>query len=97
VVVYDPTGENAENPLTWPYFATDDDVAGLPPHVITVNEFDPLRDEGIAYSRLLQRAGVPVVGRVNLDLTHAADSFRAAVPGAYKAAVRDIRGFADTL
>jgi len=98
VSVYDPTGENAENPLAWPYFATESDVEGLPPHVISVNELDPLRDEGIAYFRLLQRAGVPVVGRVNLGLTHAADmSFRAAIPESYKAVVRDIRGFADTL
>jgi acetyl esterase/lipase len=63
VAVYDPDGRNAENPLAWPYFATEADVAGLPPHVITVNELDPLRDEGIAYCRLLQRAGVPVVAR----------------------------------
>jgi acetyl esterase/lipase len=98
VAVYDPTGENAENPLCWPYFATAADVEGLPPHVITVNELDPLRDEGIAYFRTLQRAGVPVVGRVNLGLTHAADmSFRQAVMEAYKAAVRDIRGFAGDL
>jgi acetyl esterase/lipase len=98
VAVYDPTGENAQNPLAWPYFATEADVVGLPPHVITVNELDPLRDEGIAYFRLLQRAGVPVVGRVNLGLTHAADmSFRQAVPESYKAVVRDIRGFAETL
>jgi acetyl esterase len=98
VAVYDPTGENAGNPLAWPYFATEADVEGLPPHVISVNELDPLRDEGIAYFRLLQRAGVPVVGRVNLGLTHAADmSFRQALPEAYKAVVRDIRGFADTL
>ncbi|MGK5111758.1 alpha/beta hydrolase fold domain-containing protein [Geodermatophilus sp. CPCC 205506] len=98
VAVYDPTGENAENPLCWPYFATEADVEGLPPHVITVNELDPLRDEGIAYFRTLQRAGVPVVGRVNLGLTHAADmSFRQAVVEAYKGAVRDIRGFAGSL
>jgi acetyl esterase len=98
VAVYDPTGENAENPLCWPYFATEDDVRGLPPHVISVNELDPLRDEGIAYYRLLQRAGVPAVGRVNLGLTHAAEmSFRAAVPEAYRATVRDIRGFAGDL
>jgi acetyl esterase/lipase len=98
VAVYDPTGENAENPLCWPYFATEADVEGMPPHVVSVNELDPLRDEGIAYFRLLQRAGVPVVGRVNLGLTHAADmSFRQAVVDAYKAAVRDIRGFAGSL
>ena len=66
--------------------------------MISVNELDPLRDEGIAYFRLLQRAGVPVVGRVNLGLTHAAEmSFRQAVPEAYKATVRDIRGFAGSL
>jgi len=96
--VYDPTGKNAENPLTWPYFATEADVQGLPPHVIAVNELDPLRDEGIAYFRLLQRAGVPVVGRVNLGVTHGADmAFRVAIPEAYQAAVRDIRGFAGAL
>ena len=63
-----------------------------------MNELDPLRDEGIAYYRLLQRAGVPAVGKVNLGLTHAAEmSFRQAVPEAYKAAVRDIHGFAASL
>lgn len=98
VETYDPGGQNAENPLCWPYFATEADVEGLPPHVVTVNELDPLRDEGIAYFRTLQRAGVPVVGRVNLGLTHAADmSFRQSVAEAYKAAVRDIRGFAGSL
>jgi acetyl esterase/lipase len=98
VATYDPTGANAQNPLCWPYFATGADVEGLPPHVITVNELDPLRDEGIAYFRALQRAGVPVVGKVNLGLTHGADVlFRQAVPDAYKASVRDIHAFAQSL
>lgn len=98
VALYDPADENAENPLCWPYFATHADVQGLPPHVITVNELDPLRDEGIAYYRTLQRAGVPAVGKVNLGLTHASDmSFRQAVPDAYKATVRDIHAFAQSL
>ena len=50
---------NARNPLAWPSFATVDDVDGLPPTVINVNECDPLRDEGINFYRLLLRAGVP--------------------------------------
>ena len=33
------------NPLAWPGFASDEDVAGFPPTVICVNECDPLRDE----------------------------------------------------
>ena len=47
-----------EDPLAWPSFATEDDVTGLVPTVISVNECDPLRDEGIEFYRLLLRAGV---------------------------------------
>ena len=92
------TDENAENPLAWPYFATEAELAGLPPHVISVNELDPLRDEGMAYYRKLIAAGVPVVGRVNLGLTHGAELiFRQAVPEDYFATVQDIKRFADSL
>ena len=46
------------DPLAWPAFATAEDVAGLPPTVISVNECDPLRDEGISFYRLLINSGV---------------------------------------
>ena len=39
---------NARNPLAWPRFATRQDVEGLPPTVVSVNECDPLRDEGLS-------------------------------------------------
>jgi len=48
---------DAKDPLAWPAFASEDDVRGLPPTVISVNECDPLRDEGIEFYRLLLRAG----------------------------------------
>ena len=69
--LYDPSSENAKNPLAWPYFATSEDVTGLPPHLISVNELDPHRDEGLAYFRKLSAAGVDATARVVVGTVHA--------------------------
>jgi len=96
--VYDPDGANADNPLAWPLAATSADLAALPPHVISVNELDPLRDEGLAYLHKLLAAGVSAVGRTVNGTCHAGDClFRGAMPDVYAATIRDIKGFADSL
>ncbi len=93
--VYDPEGANATNPLAWPYHASADDVTDLPPHVISVNELDPLRDEGLAYYRKLVAAGVPAVGRTVLGTCHAGDCLLpAAMPDVAAATLDDIAAFA---
>jgi acetyl esterase len=98
VKVYDPTEQNLKNPLAWPYHATVEDLQGLPPHVISVNQLDPLRDEGLAYFRKLLDAGVAVTSRTVNGTCHAGDCiFLDAMPDVYLGTIRDIKGFADSL
>lgn len=68
------------DPLAWPTFAQPGDVTGLPPTFISVNEFDPLRDEGIAFYRLLLSVGVNAQARIVLGTIHATELFPIACP-----------------
>ncbi|MDE0805087.1 MAG: alpha/beta hydrolase [Acidimicrobiales bacterium] len=70
----------AGNPLAWPAFATESDVEGLVPTVISVNECDPLRDEGIEFYRLLIRAGVAARCRQVMGTVHGTEIFAITCP-----------------
>jgi acetyl esterase/lipase len=87
---------NAGDPLAWPGFATTEDVAGFPPTVISVNECDPLRDEGIAFYRLLLSAGVAARGRTVLGTCHGAELFPTLCPEITHSTAADIAAFAAT-
>lgn len=96
--VYDPSGEHARNPLAWPYWATEEDLKGLPPHFIMTSELDPLRDEGNAYYRKLVKAGVSAVGKMNLGVIHEAELFlRQTLPDLFLANLWELKKFVDRL
>lgn len=82
------------DPLAWPGFATEADVRGLPPVIISVNECDPLRDEGVNFYRLLLRAGQPARCRQIMGTTHGAEIFSIACPDISRDAAADLARFA---
>jgi acetyl esterase/lipase len=84
----------AGDPLAWPGFATSADVAGFPPTVISVNECDPLRDEGIAFYRLLLSAGVAGRGRQVMGTIHGTELMSLACPDISHDTARDLAAFA---
>jgi acetyl esterase len=85
------------NPLAWPRFATRQDVEGLPPTVVSVNECDPLRDEGIAFYRLLMESGVPARCRQMMGACHGAELLLPVVcPDIARSTANDIADFAIT-
>ncbi len=84
------------DPLAWPGFATESDVEGLVPTVISVNECDPLRDEGIEFYRLLLRAGVPARCRQVMGTVHGTEIFAVACPEISRETARSIADFCQT-
>ncbi len=66
-----------------------EDLSGLAPAVIATAGFDPLTDQGEAYAKRLQAAGVPVRYRRYDSLAHAFTAFTGAIPAA-DAACREI-------
>jgi len=87
----------ARNPLAWPGFATEDDVRGLPPVYISVNECDPLRDEGIEFYRLLLRAGVPARCRQVMGTVHGTEVFPFFAPDVSRDTAASMAEFARTV
>jgi acetyl esterase/lipase len=81
------------DPLAWPGFATVEDVMGLPPTVIRVNEFDPLRDEGVNFYRLLLQAGVNARCHTLMGATHAIEVFVTCCPDISRDAALNIAQF----
>ncbi len=93
-VAYGIEAFNECNPLAWPSFANESDVENLVPTVISLNECDPLRDEGIEFYRMLLRAGVPARCRQMMGTVHATEIIGNACPEISRETAASIAEFA---
>ena len=83
----------AQDPEAWPLFATEEHVQGFPETVISVNECDPLRDEGIEFYRLLLRAGQRARCRQVMGTIHGGDNLVLPCTDLARATARDMAAF----
>lgn len=65
---YAPDAARRADPLASPLRASD--LSGLPPAIVIAAGCDPLCDEGVAYARALEAAGVPTDLEIHPDMTH---------------------------
>lgn len=68
VDAYLPDEAARRNPYAAPIYAAS--LEGLPPTVLATAEYDPLRDEGVAYGKRLQDDGVEIVHHRGTGLIH---------------------------
>lgn len=85
-----------KDPLAWPIFALEADLKGLPQTVISVNECDPLHDEGVAFYRKLLAAGVPARCRCLIGTVHAVEIMPNCAPDISANTANDIAYLART-
>jgi acetyl esterase len=79
---------NPNDPMASPILA--DDLSGLPPALIQVAEYDPLRDDGIRYARALQAAGTPVRLTEYVGMPHGYFSFPKVIRGSIVQALAEL-------
>jgi acetyl esterase len=80
---YIASADQKRHPEVSPLLAQN--LSGLPPALVITAEFDPLRDEGEAYARRLQQAGVCVTVSRYPGMIHGFVSMRGVVAGGRQA------------
>ncbi len=92
---YLPERTDTADPRVSPYRAPS--LAGLPPAIVNLAGFDPLRDDGLAYATALLEAGVPAQVDLESGLVHGYISYTAVSPSCRKATERLVASIAAAL
>lgn len=96
--VYDPRDGHETDPMAWPFHATQADLTGMPPHIVTNYELDLIRDDGAVFARKLLEAGVPAVSRTIDGAVHVPEiAMPDLVPDLARDTVQSLVGFANSL
>ena len=96
--VYDPQDAHETDPMAWPFHATESDLKGMPPHIVTNYELDLIRDDGAVFARKLLEAGVPAVSRTIDGAVHVPEiAMPDLVPDLARDTVQSLVGFANSL
>ncbi|MET0864635.1 MAG: alpha/beta hydrolase [Nakamurella sp.] len=82
-----PDGDPTD-PMASPILAAD--LSGLPPALVQVAEYDPLRDDGIRYARAMQEAGTPVRLTEYVGMPHGYFSFPKVIRGSIVQALAEL-------
>ncbi len=82
-----PDGDPGD-PMASPILAKD--LSGLPPALVQVAEYDPLRDDGIRYARAMQEAGTPVRLTEYVGMPHGYFSFPKVIRGSIVQALAEL-------
>ncbi|MDP9165624.1 MAG: alpha/beta hydrolase, partial [Actinomycetota bacterium] len=83
-------GQDFSNPPTTLVPARARNFSGLAPAYVAVAGYDPLRDDGVHYGRLLAAAGVPVEVHCAETLVHGYLGYAGVVPAATDAVERGL-------
>ena len=90
-----PEGAEHNDPAYSP--AQHPHLEGLAPAIIITAAFDILRDQGLAFAKQLDAAGVPVISRLEPEMSHSFISMGALSPAAYEASERIVADIATVL
>ncbi|MBU6206446.1 MAG: alpha/beta hydrolase [Alphaproteobacteria bacterium] len=78
----------AADPASWRYAPLGHDMTGMPPALVSTASLDPLCDQGRAYVKALEQAGVLVMHREAKGNIHGYATFRKAIPSS----IQDVTG-----